>query len=70
MEIDHGFGFLTRYAHASRILVERGQAVTRSEILAQVGSSGTATATHLHYEVWSDGEAKKPRDYILNGVIP
>ena len=70
VEIDHGFGIMTRYAHSSRILVEREQAVARNEILAQVGRSGTATANHLHYEIWVDGEAKDPRDYILNGVIP
>ncbi|MEC9298828.1 MAG: M23 family metallopeptidase, partial [Gemmatimonadota bacterium] len=44
--------------------------VARGEILAQVGSTGTATASHLHYEVWRDGVAEDPRDYILNGVIP
>jgi hypothetical protein len=70
VEVDHGFGIMTRYAHSSRVLVERGQAVERNEILAQVGRTGTATASHLHYEVWVDGEAKNPRDYILNGVIP
>ena len=70
VEVDHGFGIMTRYAHSSRILVERGQAVARNEILGQVGRSGTATASHLHYEIWVDGEAKDPRDYILNGVIP
>ena len=70
VEVDHGFGIMTRYAHSSKILVERGQAVTRSEVLAQVGRSGTATASHLHYEIWVDGEARDPRDYILNGVIP
>jgi murein DD-endopeptidase MepM/ murein hydrolase activator NlpD len=70
VEVDHGFGIMTRYAHSSRVLVERGQAVERNEILAQVGRTGTATASHLHYEVWVDGEAKDPRDYILNGVIP
>jgi hypothetical protein len=70
VEIDHGFGIMTRYAHASRILVERGQAVARSEIIAQIGRTGMATASHLHYEIWRDGMAKDPRDYILNGVIP
>jgi len=70
VEIDHGFGYMTRYAHASRLLVAQGQAVGRSEIIAQVGRSGTATATHLHYEVWANGEAKDPLDYILEGVIP
>ena len=70
VEVDHGFGIMTRYAHASKILMDRGQAVSRSDILAHVGRSGTATASHLHYEIWVDGEAKDPRDYILNGVIP
>ena len=70
VEVDHGFGFMTRYAHATKTLVERGQAVVRGEILALVGRSGIATASHLHYEIWVDGEAKNPVDYILNGVIP
>ncbi len=71
VEVDHGFGYMTRYAHAlSALLVERGQAVARNEILAQVGRSGTATAYHLHYEVWVDGVAEDPFDYILDGTIP
>ncbi len=70
VEVDHGFGLMTRYAHTVRYLVEPGQAVTRGEVLAQVGSTGTATASHLHYEIWKDGVAQDPRDYILNGVIP
>ena len=70
VEVDHGYGIITRYAHSDRNLVERGQAVARGEILAQVGRSGRATASHLHYEVWKDGVAQNPRDYILNGVIP
>ena len=70
VEVDHGFGYMTRYAHASKLLVARGQAVARNEVLAQVGRTGMATASHLHYEVWVDGEAKDPFDYILNGVIP
>lgn len=70
IEIDHGFGYMTRYAHAFKLLVTQGQAVARNEVIAQVGSTGTVTATHLHYEVWVDGEAKDPFDYILEGVIP
>ena len=70
VEVDHGYGIMTRYAHCDKILAERGQAVTRGEVLAQVGSSGRATASHLHYEIWRDGEAQNPRDYIVDGVIP
>jgi murein DD-endopeptidase MepM/ murein hydrolase activator NlpD len=70
VEIDHGFGFMTRYAHASKILVERDQKVDRSMAIAQVGETGTATAEHVHYEVWSGGRAMDPQEYILPGVIP
>ena len=70
VEVDHGYGIMTRYAHCDKILAERGQAVTRGEVLAQVGSSGRATASHLHYEIWRDGEAQNPRYYIVDGVIP
>ncbi len=70
IEIDHGFGYMTRYAHASRFLVERGQAVERGMAIAQVGQTGTATAEHVHYEIWVGGRAMDPQDYILNGMIP
>ena len=70
IEIDHGFGYMTRYAHASRFLVQRGQAVERGMTIAQVGQTGTATAEHVHYEIWVGGRAMDPQDYILNGMIP
>ena len=70
VEIDHGFGFMTRYAHASKFLVERGQQVDRWDVIAQVGQTGTATAEHVHYEVWFGGRALDPQEYILNGMIP
>ena len=70
VEVDHGFGYMTRYAHAVEVLVTPGQAVTRNEVLARVGSTGTATASHLHYEVWVNGVATDPFDYILDGAIP
>ena len=70
VEVDHGFGYMTRYAHASKFLVERGQPVERGMAIAQVGQTGTATAEHVHYEIWVGGRAMDPQDYILNGVIP
>ena len=70
IEIDHGFGYMTRYAHASGFLVERGQPVERGMAIAQVGQTGTATAEHVHYEIWVGGRAMDPQDYILNGMIP
>lgn len=70
VEIDHGFGFVTRYGHASKLLVRVGQDVARGEVIAQVGSSGIATAPHLHYEVRVNGRARNPINYILSGAVP
>tara|TARA_B100001123_G_scaffold92297_1_gene106258 strand:+ start:16760 stop:17689 length:930 start_codon:yes stop_codon:yes gene_type:complete len=70
VEVDHGFGYLTRYAHVSEILAKKNQKVARGDALAHVGKTGTATASHLHYEVWVNGKAKDPLDYVLSGVIP
>jgi murein DD-endopeptidase MepM/ murein hydrolase activator NlpD len=67
VEISHGYGFVSRYAHCSKILVERGQRVKRGDVIARVGSSGRSTATHLHYEVLLDGSKKNPLTYVLSG---
>ena len=48
--LDHGFGYQTRYAHLSKILVERGDSVKRGQIIGEVGNTGASTAPHLHYE--------------------
>lgn len=70
VEIDHGYGYLTRYAHASRLHVRRGQLVERGERIADVGRTGLAVGTHLHYEVLVNGKAVNPRRFILdNGPI-
>jgi len=64
--IDHGYGFITRYGHLSKILVKRGQTISRGDAIAQMGSTGYSTGPHLHYEVWRHGKVLNPRDYILN----
>lgn len=71
VELDHGRGFVTRYAHASRTLVKLGQVVERGQPIAEVGATGLAVAPHVHYEVLLNGRPVNPRDYILNSeVIP
>jgi len=69
VEIDHGYGIVTRYAHASRLAVTRGQRVERGEVIAYVGRSGLAVGPHLHYEVHVNGQPVNPLRYILPDVI-
>ena len=62
--VDHGFGYSTLYAHTTLIRVKAGDVVKRGDKIATMGSSGRSTGTHLHYEVWKDGQAVNPRDYF------
>jgi hypothetical protein len=70
LDIDHGFGFRTRYAHCQRILVEKGDFVKRGQIIAKVGNTGRSIAPHLHYEVHVSGVKVNPKPYIdLSSVV-
>lgn len=69
VEIDHGFGFSTLYGHASKLIAQVGDEVTRGEVIAQVGSTGIATAPNLHYEVKVDGVAQDPQQFILPDYV-
>ena len=62
--VDHGFGYSTLYAHTTGIQVKAGDVVKRGDKIATMGSSGHSTGTHLHYEVWKDGQAVNPRNYF------
>ena len=64
VEIEHGNGLRTRYAHASRLWVRAGDVVAPGEPIAAVGSTGRSTGPHLHFEVLRNGEATDPRRYL------
>lgn len=70
IEIDHGFGYMTRYGHGSKLLARAGQVVARGTPIAEVGKTGFATNNHVHYEVWVDGRAQNPMKFIVTGIIP
>jgi murein DD-endopeptidase MepM/ murein hydrolase activator NlpD len=62
--IDHGNGFMTRYAHNKKILVEAGDRVEKGEPIAHMGSTGHSTGTHVHFEVLRFGNKVNPETFI------
>lgn len=70
IEINHGFGYETMYAHIHEFKVKKGQKVKRGQLIATVGSSGKSTAPHLHYEIWKDGKRVNPIYYFFNDLTP
>ena len=68
VEIDHAFGYRTRYAHMHRFAVKKGQAVKRGDLIGYVGSTGLSTAAHLHYEVFINNRRVDPVHYFFNDL--
>ncbi|MFA6970953.1 MAG: M23 family metallopeptidase [Gallionella sp.] len=64
VEVDHGNDMVTRYAHASKLLVRLGQVVRRGDKIAEVGSTGRSTGNHLHFEVRYKGMAQNPVRFL------
>jgi murein DD-endopeptidase MepM/ murein hydrolase activator NlpD len=64
VEIDHGNGYVTRYAHHSKNVVSKGDVVTAGQIIANTGTTGWSSGTHLHFEVIKNGKFKNPLDYL------
>ena len=67
VEIDHGNDLVTRYAHASKLLVKKGDLVKRGQQVAQVGSTGRSTGPHLHFEVLVRGVPQDPQKFLAAG---
>ena len=70
VEIDHGFGYRTRYAHMHDFVVRRGQNIKRGDLIGYVGNTGSSTAPHLHYEVMINGNQVDPVHYFYNDLSP
>lgn len=67
VEIDHGGGWTTRYAHMSRIDVKVGQTLSTGDNIGAIGSTGRSTGPHLHYEIRKDGKATDPIRFLRAG---
>ena len=63
--IDHGFGYVTRYAHLQSFRTQRGKKVVRGEVIGEVGNTGKSTGPHLHYEVHVKGQVVNPVNYYF-----
>lgn len=68
VEIDHGNGITTRYAHLSTIIVQEGESIPAKKVIGRVGSTGRSTGPHLHYEVRIDDDAVDPGRFLRAGV--
>lgn len=68
VDIDHGFGYMTRYAHMHGFAVRRGQKIKRGELIGYVGNTGLSTGPHLHYEVHINGKVVNPVYYFFNDL--
>jgi murein DD-endopeptidase MepM/ murein hydrolase activator NlpD len=66
VEIDHGNGYMTRYAHNSKLDVHPGQHVQVGDVIAQAGSTGRSTGSHVHFEVWYKGRVVNPLAFVRN----
>ena len=67
IEIDHGNGLVTRYAHNSKVMVNVGDLIKRGQIISEVGTTGRSTGPHLHFEVLVDGVPQDPAKFLAAG---
>src|SRR5690606_38749467 len=67
VDVDHGNGYVTRYAHNSRLSVREGDLVRAGQEVAKAGSTGRSTGAHVHFEVWQDGRVMNPRKFLGEG---
>ena len=67
VEIDHGRGFKTRFAHLNAMAVQPGQRIALGQRIGAMGTTGRSTGVHLHYEVWMDGRPQNPARFMRAG---
>jgi murein DD-endopeptidase MepM/ murein hydrolase activator NlpD len=70
VRINHSYGYKTFYAHLNKYIVKKGQTVKRGDLIGYVGSTGTSTAPHLHYEVIKNNRKVNPVNYYFNDLTP
>ena len=66
--IDHGFGFMTYYGHNSKLKVKAGEHIRRGQVVSYMGSTGSTTGNHIHYEVWQHGRQVDPWKFVCSSL--
>ena len=69
IEIEHRYGFVTRYGHLDRTFIEAGQTVQRGQVIGLMGSTGLSTGSHVHYEVSIGGQLRNPSEFLTTSEI-
>jgi murein DD-endopeptidase MepM/ murein hydrolase activator NlpD len=67
VKIDHQNGYITLYAHCSVVIAKVGNMVKQGDVIAKVGSTGSSTGPHLHFEIWKDNKPVDPLGYVKIG---
>lgn len=70
VDLDHGYGYVTKYAHLSKVLVKKGQKVKRGDVIGLSGNTGLSKGPHLHYEIIKNGVKINPIDYFYSDLTP
>ncbi|MBD0777336.1 M23 family metallopeptidase [Maribacter polysiphoniae] len=70
IRIDHGYGYISLYAHMSKYNVKKGQKVKRGDLIGFVGNTGRSEGPHVHYEVWKDNERINPINFYYGSLTP
>ncbi len=70
VDLNHGFGYVTRYGHLSRVTVSIGQKIKRGDVVGYTGNTGLSKGPHLHYEIEKNGSKINPIDYFYSDLTP
>jgi len=70
VKVDHGFGYLSIYAHLNKYIVKKGDTIGRGQLVGYVGNTGSSTGPHLHYEIRKNNQTQNPLYFYMDDLEP